>query len=549
MVDKKIVNLFFVVALTLLALFLHIYHLTSHPPFDVDEYSIGYNAYSIAQTGMDEWGMKFPLFFRAFGDYKLPIDIYSVAILFKIFGAHDILLRLPAAFIGALYVPLTYFLLKLLVKKDKLVWLGTILSVFSPFNVFFSRIISGSITQSFLTFASLVAFAYFLTSKKYIFFLLSLVSITFSLYAYPSAWIVAPILVITYMAILFYQKQYKFLIYFGVFFVFLIPIMWQFYLGGSEIRLAQNTFMGSGRGPVIAINDFRQHTQNDLLSKVFHNKITYYSYTFALNYLKHFDPQFLIFPNENRIIQHSLYPLLFTALLPFYYLGIFFLFKNYKNPLYLTLLVWILISPLPSAITEGAVNTKRYLSFLGSEVIISMIGLYSTKIFQSKKIYSGIVILLFIQVVQLIYFFFIQYPPDAVNYTHFKGNILANMVKNNYNSTDLFVYTPDSLGEPQIFPLFASRYPPTTYIKEKKFTYTGWYYIKPFDKFYYSENINDIRNMVLKNKDKRVMALLLGSDLITVRQDLCYKTIREYRNKTPQLFEDALIEVVFIPCT
>ena len=35
--------------------------------FFVDEASIAYNAHTIAQTGADEHGYRFPLYFRAFG--------------------------------------------------------------------------------------------------------------------------------------------------------------------------------------------------------------------------------------------------------------------------------------------------------------------------------------------------------------------------------------------------------------------------------------------------------------------------------------------------
>ena len=45
-----------------------------------DEVSSTYNAYSIAETGKDEFGNSFPLLFRAFEDYKTPANIYLTAI-------------------------------------------------------------------------------------------------------------------------------------------------------------------------------------------------------------------------------------------------------------------------------------------------------------------------------------------------------------------------------------------------------------------------------------------------------------------------------------
>ncbi|HYY94383.1 MAG TPA: hypothetical protein VE713_07680, partial [Pyrinomonadaceae bacterium] len=45
---------------------------TNPPGFYIDESSIAYNAETIARTGADEHGTPWPLFFRAFGDYKNP---------------------------------------------------------------------------------------------------------------------------------------------------------------------------------------------------------------------------------------------------------------------------------------------------------------------------------------------------------------------------------------------------------------------------------------------------------------------------------------------
>ncbi|HEX8897128.1 MAG TPA: hypothetical protein VF751_00395, partial [Chthoniobacterales bacterium] len=45
--------------------------LTTNPPgFYIDESSVAYNAHTIATTGRDENGVAWPLYFRAFGDYK-----------------------------------------------------------------------------------------------------------------------------------------------------------------------------------------------------------------------------------------------------------------------------------------------------------------------------------------------------------------------------------------------------------------------------------------------------------------------------------------------
>lgn len=61
--------------------------LEKNPPgFYIDESSISYNAQTIATTGRDENGVAWPLYFRAFGDYKNPVYVYLVAGVFRVVG-------------------------------------------------------------------------------------------------------------------------------------------------------------------------------------------------------------------------------------------------------------------------------------------------------------------------------------------------------------------------------------------------------------------------------------------------------------------------------
>src|SRR5690349_15968668 len=58
-----------------------------------DEASTAYNAWLIAQHGRDEYGAHLPLYFQAFGEFRSPVQIYVMAGLFKLFGAHLLLGR------------------------------------------------------------------------------------------------------------------------------------------------------------------------------------------------------------------------------------------------------------------------------------------------------------------------------------------------------------------------------------------------------------------------------------------------------------------------
>jgi 4-amino-4-deoxy-L-arabinose transferase-like glycosyltransferase len=68
--------------------------------FFVDEASIAYNAHTISQHGSDENGHGFPLYFRAFGEYKSPVYIYVLAALFRFTGPSIFASRLLSAVAG-----------------------------------------------------------------------------------------------------------------------------------------------------------------------------------------------------------------------------------------------------------------------------------------------------------------------------------------------------------------------------------------------------------------------------------------------------------------
>jgi 4-amino-4-deoxy-L-arabinose transferase-like glycosyltransferase len=68
--------------------------------FYIDESSVAYNAHLIATTGRDEHGEPWPLFFRAFGDYKNPTYVYMLAALYRVTGPDVLTARLLSAMLG-----------------------------------------------------------------------------------------------------------------------------------------------------------------------------------------------------------------------------------------------------------------------------------------------------------------------------------------------------------------------------------------------------------------------------------------------------------------
>jgi len=95
---------FFIIAFSVVivgGIFVYGRHATTNPRgFFIDESSIAYNAYLVSRTGHDEHGQAWPLYFRAFGEYKNPIYIYLLALIFRLTGPSILAARLLSVTAG-----------------------------------------------------------------------------------------------------------------------------------------------------------------------------------------------------------------------------------------------------------------------------------------------------------------------------------------------------------------------------------------------------------------------------------------------------------------
>ena len=83
-----------------------------------DETAIGFNAYSILHTHKDEYGVTFPVYFKSFGDQKLPAYIYATSVSIRTFGLNAFAVRFPSALAGSLMVLVLYLLVAKITKNQ-----------------------------------------------------------------------------------------------------------------------------------------------------------------------------------------------------------------------------------------------------------------------------------------------------------------------------------------------------------------------------------------------------------------------------------------------
>lgn len=355
--------------IVVLASFLRLYRLAKVPPsLSWDETAVGYNAYSIASHGTDEWGVKFPLVFRSFEDFKHPVHIYITAIFVKFFGLSDYVVRLPAALFGIGSVILLFFLAKEFFKSRLAGLLAALFLAVSPYNLQFSRFSHELNFAVFFLMLGILLFNWGLRKKNYL-LPLSFLSFGLSFISYHSAKIVVPPIVILLCVLNLtrlktVKKQFDIGLAVLSFFI-LITVLNKDLLGLARIK--QTSIPDED----IFQTQIYQKTNNKFFGRV---EIV------TNQYLKHFRYDYL-FVSGDRNARHST-----GAVGEFYKIDLIFLlvgfvfsvhrliFKEDTNML--ILLGWALLGPLPAAATTEAPHAARAMFMTGSWHLIAAYGFY-----------------------------------------------------------------------------------------------------------------------------------------------------------------------------
>ncbi|MDQ5930315.1 MAG: hypothetical protein QG594_2103, partial [Bacteroidota bacterium] len=131
----------------LCASFIRLYKLNEIPSgVYLDEASLGYNAYSILQTGKDEFGKTLPIFFRAFSTFQDSLNGYLSIIPVYLFGLNIFSTRLVSVISGLIVVTVTFLLFYFSDWKNKhnMALIASFTVAFSPWAIYQSRVAVGS---------------------------------------------------------------------------------------------------------------------------------------------------------------------------------------------------------------------------------------------------------------------------------------------------------------------------------------------------------------------------------------------------------------------
>ncbi|MBI4058830.1 glycosyltransferase family 39 protein [Candidatus Microgenomates bacterium] len=501
---QRIIDFFiknkFLVLIIILAALLRFYNVTQLPPaLNWDEISHGVNAYSILKTGQDEWGVTLPTIFRAYGDYKLPVYIYSLVPFIAIFGLNEFSVRVVSVLAGLGTIIFTYLLVQTLLKKQEISILSAFFVAIEPWDLFLSRVAVEANLALFLTIAGSYFFVSGLSNRWRLF-----IGITFfglSVWTYNSVRIFVPLLMISLLIIYrnyfqeMWEKQRKTIAYclLPIALLFL-PMFWQLL---NPVGLARYGWVGIlDEGAISQINKERNTSKlPSPLPLLLHNKVTFVGEKFIQNYFSYFSPSFLFF-NGGSQYQFNIpgKGLIYPTELAFIIIGLIWLVKN-KNKESLLILSWLFFSPIAASVTREAPHALRSIVMQPMPQLLAAIGLVIMWKWITKKNFQLIAIVFYIV---LLAAFFENYITTyagkyRVEYSwswQYGYKEAVRFIKDNYNSYDQIIMTK-KYGEPHEFILFYWPWDPANYINDPnliRFGQSNWFWIDRFDKFYF---VND----------------------------------------------------------
>ncbi|KKS94779.1 MAG: hypothetical protein UW68_C0002G0053 [Candidatus Collierbacteria bacterium GW2011_GWB1_44_6] len=388
----------------LLGLSIRLIFLGSIPAgFSPDEASQAYTAYSLLQTGKDEWGIAWPIVsFKSFLDYKAPLQTYLMMPSIALFGLNEFAARLPSAIFGTLAILAVFLLASELfpriphVSKKRVIpdlignpfnnlpLYAALFLALSPWHIQFSRTALEVNLTSFLFPLGLYFFLQGLRDHRQ--FVYASLLWGFSLYAYHSTKVFVPLFAISMVYI--YRKQIfdrglRPLIPSIMLVVILIsPLGLDMVFGNSAKRGGDLLITNLDTVNLKQIDDQSFYSPlskvHPKIPRLFHRKIFTVTSQFAENYLSYFSLPFW-FTEGGREITYSVIPgrgLLYFWMLPLVLYGLFLLIRKKDNQDFdaRPLILWLLLAAIPAALTKEGYRPNRAGSFLVVWEIIAAFG-------------------------------------------------------------------------------------------------------------------------------------------------------------------------------
>ncbi len=481
---KKVLShkvIILLILIVVLGASLRFYHITSVPvAMTGDETAFGYNAFAIEKTLRDEHGQFLPLVFKSFGDYKVPLFVYFLAPLVKIFGLSEMVVRAPIALFGTLLVVLVFLIAKKLFKSDLVALLSALLLAISPWAINFSRAGWEAMMAVFLF--TLAVYLFLLSLEKIAWLSGSILFFMLSFYTYHAEKVSVPLLILA--AYVLFRKKIKLSIKGHSIAIIVLC------LTALPAIIGITNVSGTSRARGSLITDYLYYSTKDVdyaatqnlvkdpsgpLKVIFlHSRLALSFTDIASKFFAYLSPAEL-FVNGDPVGRHGAVDIgiLYTTDFLILLVSIYFYIRRQKKDTDLFLIIWLFLGLLPAMITKDRIHGIRSLLAIPPLFIFEAWGL--SQFLQVIKKRSKAILLITVLVMvttiginfaRFIQSYFIYTPIERAGWWQYGYKQVVETVHDEQNRFDkVVVDVPAVYGNPYIFFLFYQQFDPNLYNK------------------------------------------------------------------------------------
>jgi 4-amino-4-deoxy-L-arabinose transferase-like glycosyltransferase len=351
--------------------------------FDGDEAAFGYYAYSLINNLSDEFGNKLPLYFPSIGDYKYPIYSYLSIFPVAIFGLSVFSTRLLSVICGSLLSITVYFTALELFEKKTIARISSLLTALSPSAIMFSRGAYESNIATFFLSLGVLGIVYSIKAANKKIVCLSILAFLVSIFTYSSP----RIFLLLFFPLLFFflkknlsKRQNKLFRQLTVFIVIVIIVSLidpRSRVRADDIGFLRDPWPSKFLQESIHEDGLYFQGKNIFVTRMFHNKLFAYGVSIFRRYLEHFDPNYLFMQSNPHMPKYSVPNVglfyffeVITILTGVYALA---KLKDYRKWL---LILWILLSIVPSSLSIETPSPIRALIGLPALIMLSALGVW-----------------------------------------------------------------------------------------------------------------------------------------------------------------------------
>lgn len=465
----------------IVAAFFRFYSLSLVPPSpSLDEVSIGYNAFSILQTGRDEYGVSWPLLLRAYDDFRPALYVYFTIPFVWLLGLTATAVRLPSVILSLITVYFAYRIGRLIGKKylsfERLGDIAAAILAISPWHIYISRL--GHEANLGLTLLTLGIYFFLravLTSYRNAWFFAA-IAFGLSVHGYQSQKIISPLLLISGGALFWkeiWHEKRRVVLAAIVGLIIALPAITATLSPQGMVRFRGTSAFSEDAGVVVAAREkyVAAKKSGNRIAQVIHSRYVTNAMIFTTNYVSHFSPAWLFWGGEREAHKVPGLGLMYVWELPLLLLGLWAIVASrLSRRLKAFLLISIFISPIPASLTTQAPHAMRAYTFIPLLQIVEALGVWwIVRKLSKQQLRILAVIIGMVVSMGLTRFwqgYFVRFPveqSDAFQYAMKEAVSYAQAAEADYRRVEFS--NQGALYQSYMFFLFYTRFNPKEYLR------------------------------------------------------------------------------------